>query len=260
LSGTEALGEIAVSVKLMSDQLLTCGLQYAGYVVEAAIFLLLLLQGRWRRLKGLCLYVAALFMLDGVARSASLSFFGQRSTQYYYFYWVTDVVLALGAFLLVCGFFHRACAHEEKMWKFVRLVLVSVFILVLGVSALKLTSNYTHLYTVFIVEFSQNLYFSCLVLNTLLYVMMQQLAIEDDELGLLICGLGVQFAGEAAGLALIHVTLGENFSRLLFSFLNPVCTLAMLLIWIYAITRTSQEVPARSKVGNQEGLLEAVAD
>ena len=204
-------------------------------------------------------------MLDGVARSASLSFFGQRSTQYYYFYWVTDVVLALGAFLLVCGFFHRACAHEDKMWKFVRLVLVSVFILVLGVSALTLTRNYSQIYTVlegrrFIIEFSQNLYFSCLVLNTLLYVMMQQFAIDDDELGLLVCGLGIQFAGEAAGLALYHVTLGENFSRLLFSFLNPVCTLGMLLIWIYAITRTPQEVPARSKVRNQEGLLEAVAD
>ena len=147
------------------------------------------------------------------------------------------------------------------MWKFVRLVLVSVFILILGVTALKLSSNYAHLYTFsFIIEFSQNLYFSCLVLNTLLYVMMQQWAIDDDELGLLVCGLGVQFAGEAAGLALIHVTLRENFSVLLFSFLNPGCTLGMLLIWIYAITKTPQEVPARSKVGNHEGLIEAVAD
>jgi len=260
MSGTEALSEIAVSVTLMSDQLLTCGLQYAGYMVEAAICLLLIWQGRWRRLKGLCLYVAALFMLDGLARSASFSYFGQGSTQYYYFYWVTDVALALGAFLLVCNFFHRACAHEDKMWKFVRLALVLVFVFVLAYSALKLTSNYSHLYTVFIIEFSQNLYFTCLVLNTLLYVMMQQLVIDDDELGLLVCGLGVQFAGEAAGLALIHVTLRENFSVLLFSVLNPVCTLGMLSIWIYAITRTPQEVPARSKVGNQEGLLQAVAD
>src|ERR1035437_7753131 len=175
----------------MSDQLLTCGLQYAGYVVEAIVCLLLIWQGRWRRLRVLCLYVASLFLLDGVARSASLSFFGQRSIQYYYFYWVTDVALALGAFLLVCGFFRRAFSQDEKKWSFVRLSLVGIFVIVLGVSALSLTHNYKQLYTGFMVEFSQNLYFSCLVLNTLLYVMIQQLEIEDDELGLLVCGLEI---------------------------------------------------------------------
>jgi hypothetical protein len=37
----------------------------------------------------------------------------------------------------------------------------------------------------------------------MLYVMLQQLAIDDDELGLLVCGMGVQFAGEAAWFALL---------------------------------------------------------
>jgi hypothetical protein len=173
---------------------------------------------------------------------------------------VTDVALALGAFLLVCGFFRRACAQEKKMWSFVRLMLISVFLLVLIVSALSLTRNYAHFMTPFIIEFSQNLYFSCLVLNTLLYIMIQQFALDDEELGLLVCGLGIQFAGEAAGLALYHLTLGEHFVQLLFSFLNPACTLGMLLTWIYAITKTPQTVPVHSKVGKQATLLEAVAD
>jgi membrane-associated HD superfamily phosphohydrolase len=242
----------------MSDKLLTCGLQYLGYVLEAAICLLILCQGRWRRLKGFCLYVAALFMLDGVARSAVLNFFGQASRQYNYFYWLTDVVLAIGAFLLTCAFFRRAFAQEEKMWRVVRLALVSVFVLVLGISALSLTRNYAHLYTLFIVEFSQNLYFSCLVLNTLLYVMMQQLAIDDDELGLLVCGMGVQFAGEAACLALFHLTVGEHFARVIFSFVNPACTLGMLLIWIYAIVKVPEAVPVPSQVGKQAALAEAL--
>jgi hypothetical protein len=251
----------------MSDKLLTYGLQYAGYVLEAAICLLILCQGRWRRLKGFCLYVGALFVLDGVARSAVLNFFGQASAQYTYFYWLTDVVLAMGAFLLTCAFFRRAFTKEEKMWRVVRLALVSVFILVLGISALYLTRNYAHSalsltrnYTVFIVEFSQNLYFSCLVLNTLLYVMMQQLAIDDDQLALLVCGMGLQFAGEAAGLAMLHLTWGENFARSLFGFLNPVCTLGMLAIWIYAVEKAPQTVPVGSQVGKDAALLEAVAD
>ena len=250
----------AHSAPLMSDKVLLAGLQYAGYVLEAAICALLLWGGRWRRLKGFCLYVAALFVLDGVARSTVLDFFGQASEQYRYFYWLSDVVLAIGAFLLTCAFFRRAFTQEKKMWAFVRLVLISLFVLVLGISALSLTRNYQHVYTVFIIEFSQNLYFSCLVLNTLLYLMMQQLAIDDDELAMLVCGMGLQFAGEAAGLAMLHLTLGENFALLLFSFFNPVCTLGMLLVWIYGITKSPQTVPVRSTVGKQAGLAEAIAD
>ena len=141
-----------------------------------------------------------------------------------------------------------------------RLLLISVFIIVLLVSFLSISRHYSNLYTFFMVEFSQNLYFSCLVLNTLLYVMIQQLEIEDDEFSLLVCGLGVQFAGEAAGLALIHVTLGEAFSRILFSVLNPACTLGMLSIWIYAIGKTPQAVSIRSSLGGEGRLAHAVAE
>jgi hypothetical protein len=244
----------------MSDLLLTSGFQYAGYAVEAIICLLLIRQARWRRLMVLCLYVAALFLLDGIARSASLSFFGQRSTQYYYIYWVTDVMLDLGAFLLVCAFFHRACAQDARRWAFVRFMLISVFAIVLVVSTFSITRNYANLYTVFIVEFSQNLYFSCLVLNTLLYVMIQQFAIDDEQLGLMVCGMGVQFAGEAAGLALVHVTSGGDFARQIFGVLNPACTLGMLVIWIYAITKTPQAFFVPSGARKPISLREAVAD
>ncbi len=248
------------SVTLMSDQIIIHGLQYGISILEAVVFVLLASQGRWRRHKGLCLYVALLFALDGVARVAVLNYFGQTSSQYAYFYWLTDVVLAVGAFLLTCGFFRRATAREDNIWRIVRLLLVFVFILVVGLSGLSLTRNYSHLFSSFIIEFSQNLYFSCLVLNTLLYVMIQQLAIEDDELGLLVCGMGVQFAGEAACLALYHLTLGEHFAHLVFNTLNPACTLGMLLTWIYAIVRTPEAVPVRSRVRKQAGLVEAVAD
>ena len=241
------------------DKLLSYGLEYAGCGMEALICFLLAREGRWRHLKGLYLYVAGLFLLDGVGRSAALNYFGQRSRQYAYFYWLTDVLLALGAFLLICGFFRRASAKEEKFWSVVRTLLVFVFILVVGMTGLSLSRNYSHLFSKFIVEFSQNLYFTCLVLNTLLYVMIQQLAIDDEELGLLVCGLGVQFAGGAAVLALYHLTLGENFARLIFNFFNPACTLGMLLTWIYAIVKTPEPIPVGSRSG-KAALVEAVAE
>ena len=252
--------EMVAAVHLTTDKLVVYALGYAGYGLEAFVCFLLARQGGWRRLKGLCLYVTLLFCLDGLARSAVLNYFGPTSIQYAYCYWLTDVVLAIGAFSLICSFFRRACTQEQKLWRFVRLMLVFVFLLVIAVSALALTRHYTQLYTGFIVEFSQNLYFSCLVLNTLLFVMIQQLGIEDDELGLLVCGLGVQFAGEAACLALLHLTSGEAFARVVAMVLPPACTLGMLMTWMYAIAKTHEAVPVGPRLGKQVALAEAVSD
>jgi hypothetical protein len=198
-------------------------------------------------------------LLDGVARPAVSNFFGQGSSQFYYFYWMTDVWFALGAFLVICSFFRRACIQEEKMWRLVRLVLVFVIVGILALSALSLTHHYTHLYSMFMIEFSQNLYFACLVLNTLLYIMLQQLAIDDDELGLLVGGLGVQFAGEAAWFALLSLTLSSSVSNAM-QLLAPCCTLAMLWIWVYAIGKTPQTVPGRLQLGRNNSLVEVVAE
>lgn len=241
------------------DQLLLYGVQYATYALEVWVCVSLANGGRWRRLKGLGLYVASLFLLDGVARPAVSNFFGQASSQFYYFYWMTDVWFALGAFLVICSFFRRACIQEQKMWRLVRLVLVFVIIGILALSALSLTHHYTHLYSMFMIEFSQNLYFACLVLNTLLYIMLQQLAIDDDELGLLVGGLGVQFAGEAAWFALLSLTLSSSVSNAM-QLLAPCCTLAMLWIWVYAIGKTRQTVPGRLQLGRNQSLVEVVAE
>jgi hypothetical protein len=244
----------------MSEQILNYVLQYGTYILEVVVCVLLVSRGDWRHHKGLCLYVALLFSLDGVARPAVLNYFGLKSNEYSYFYWLTDVVLAVGAFLLTCSFFRRACSQEEKLWRFVRLMLFFVPPLVVAISVLVLHQNYKNLFTMFIIEFNQNLYFSCLVLNTLLYVMIQHLAINDDELGLLVCGMGIQFAGEAAFLALFHLTVGENFSRVIATVLSPACTLGMLLIWIYAVAKTPEVVSVGSQVGRQAALAEAVSD
>jgi hypothetical protein len=246
-------------VSLKGDQLVLYGIQYAGYALEVCVCVSLAYGSRWRRLKGLGLYVASLFLLDGVARPAVSNFFGKGSSQFFYFYWMTDVVFALGAFLVICSFFRRACLKEEKLWRFVRLLLILVFFVVLAVTSLSLTRHYTHLYNTFIIEFSQNLYFTCLVLNTLLYVMLQQLAIDDDELGLLVCGLGVQFAGEAACLALCSLTLAHSIANAM-TFLAPCCTFAMLWIWVYAIGKNPQTVSSQLQPGKNESLVEVVAD
>ncbi len=232
-------------------------LQYGGYVLEALLVWVLVFRGHWRRLGVVTLFVSLLLLTDAVVRPWVLYRFGLSSPQYWHCFWLTDVLLALAGFLVVCSFFHRACIREEKLWRFIRQVLVCVFILVLGISSFSLSRNYSQLTASFIVEFEQNLCFTCLVLNTLLYLLMQQIESPDEELGLLVCGIGIQYAGPAASFALAHLTFGEHYSEFLIKLMMPVCTLGMLLTWFYAVVRMPKVGVVRAAAGKFAGVEEA---
>jgi len=219
-------------------------------VVDASALALLVFcayKRSWKRLAAPWTYLLAFLLIDAVARRYFLYRYGISSGQYYYCYWLTDVALALGAFLMVCTFFHRACAQDAKMWRFLRLFLVFVFLLVLGITLLSLSRNIDKVYSRLIIDFQQNLYFSGLVLNTLLYIMMQQIETADDELNMLVCGMGLQFAGPAATFALRILTTPDNeFTKSLMVFLGPLCTLGMLLTWFYAVVKMPKPATARA--------------
>jgi hypothetical protein len=224
----------------MNISIVSYGLQYAGYLIEASLLYYLATSRQRTGRVSLVLYLSSLLAVEA-ARGWALHAYGLHSQRYFYVYWSTDFLLVLSAFLLVCLFFRRACLQEEKMWRFARLLLVFIFLAVLAVSGLIFSHNYFHLFTYFIVEFNQNLYFTCLVLNTLLYLLLQQLESTDDQLGLLVCGVGIQFAGPAAALALLHLTGGERFAQAITTSVMPICNLGMLLVWAYAIVRVGDK-------------------
>jgi hypothetical protein len=226
----------------MLDALARYGIYYLVYFVEVALLAFLVWRGHWRRLTAIFLYVACLLAIDGIARSYVLARYGFSSHEYAYFFWLTDVVLVLAAFLVVCALFRRACSREERLWWHARLMLGLVFVLVLAVSLLTLRNNFKSLFSLFIIEFQQNLYFTCLILLTLLYVLMQKIETADDELTLLVCGLGIQFAGPAANFALVYLTPGQRYASLLYTYLGPLCTLGMLLIWFHAVAHAPRAV------------------
>ena len=230
----------------MFGSFLHSGIYYLADGLVLGLLLFIVWRGLWQRLLAPSLYLLALLLIDGFARRYVLYHFGEKSLQWFYFYWLTDIVLALGAFLLICTFFQRACANEAKMWHFVRLFLVFVFILVLGISAFSLSRNYGNIYGQFMMEFQQDLYFTCLVLNTLVYILVQQLEAADDELSLLVSGMGLQFAGPAANLALVFLTGGQQYANALMTYLSPLCTLGMLITWFYTVVRMSKPVELSS--------------
>ena len=244
----------------MDSIIIRDALQYAGILIEGCLLVYMTRSAQRRRLAGVGLYLFCL-LAAGQVRALILRGYGWSSPQYSYVYWTTDFLLVVASFLLVCYFFRRACEHQEKMWRFVRVLLGLVFALVVGVSALSFLDNYAQLSNRYIAEFNQNLYFTCLVLNTMLYLMLQHLESTDEQLGLLVCGVGIQFAGPAASMALYHLTTGESFARSLVSFTVPICTLGMLLVWAYAIVRVKESTLEVARRGSAEPvLLEVTAD
>jgi hypothetical protein len=228
----------------MIAQLVSFAFPIIVHTLALSLFIYLGYRGCFKRLPGVSSYLFALLLIDAVGRRYVYYHYGVASNEYRYFYWLTDVALALGAFLLICTFFQRACANETKMWRLLRVFLVFVFVLVLGISAFSLSRNYSNLWSRFIYEFQQNLYFTCLVLNTLLYILMQQIEATDEELSMLVCGLGLQFAGPAANLALVFLTPGHEYAKLLYGLVGPLCTLGMLLTWFYAVARMPKSANA----------------
>lgn len=226
----------------MAERLLGYLVQYGGYLLEVTLLGYVLVRHQSKRLMSVCLYLGLLLAADGVGRPYVLFRYGLKSYEYAYFYWLTDVMLALGAFLLVCALFRRACREEEKMWRFLRPMLVMTFLLVLGISLFSLSTHLDKLFTRFITEFEQNLYFTCLVLNTLLYILIQQIQSADDELSLLVTGLGIQFAGPAANFALMFLTPHQQNTASLLAYVSPLCFLGMLVTWSYALMRAPKQV------------------
>jgi hypothetical protein len=216
----------------MLGRLIGLSIQYAGYLLEVALFLYIVLWGQGRRLFGVCIFLASLLIVDSFLRPYTLSVYGRTSSQYYYVYWLSDILLTLEAFLLICFFCRRAFHREARLWHLLRQTLILVFVLVVGISCISVYMKYSQ--THFMDDFQQNLYFSCLVLNTLLYIKMQSMRTRDQELVLLVCGMGVQFAGPAACLAFGYLTRGHH-PQSMFSYVTQFCNSGLLLIWLYAI-------------------------
>lgn len=216
-------------------------IQYFGYALEMGLLVVLILRGYARSLTALVLFVASLFGVDAVVRPWTLHHYGQSSHQYYVWYWFTEILLVLGVFLLICAFFHRACSRHPAVWAFMRPVLALVLLLVLAISCSALIQPYRQLRSSYIYEFSENLYFSCLVLNTVLYLMLQRFHDADVRLPLLVCGLGIQCAGPAANSALAFLAGNQGPARALLQYLSPIWSLGMLTLWLWAVVREPRD-------------------
>ncbi len=243
----------------MIGHLLLTVLQYASYGVELALVIALVMRGRWRGAKAFFLYLCTYFVVDAILRPSILYTYGFSSLQFRKAYWLTDVLLTLGAFLLICFFFRRACSGKPEVWSYLRSMLTAVFVIIACISYFSLAHHYEHLFGRFIYDLQQNLYFACLVLNTLLYIMLQQWDSKDEQLSLLVCGLGIEFAAPAANMALAYLTPGGHAAGEVAPVVFQLCNLGMCAVWLFAVAQKEAPIPQPSAL--QEGAEEeAVPD
>ena len=238
----------------MESNLLHYVLQDSGILIEASLVFYLAWTSQWKGQGAVAFYLSSL-VVGQLTRACFLHAYGLGSLRYYYAYWSTDFLLVMSAFGVVCLFFRRACLREEKMWRLIRIFLVSLLVLVAVISGVSLSLNRHDFFTYFLVVFNQKLYFACLVLNTLLYLMLHRMNSADDQLELLVCGVGIQFAGPAATLALVHLTYGGRFAKFLAYLTIPLCTFGMLLVWAYVIVYVPKYA---GRLPRREVLLPAV--
>ncbi len=235
----------------MLEHPLQYGLCYATYVAELGLFIFLVVSGRIKRFSNIAFYLIVLLTVDGAGRYYFLYRYGLQSTQYGYFYFESDAVLVMSAYIVVCLLFRQVCLGHKELWSYLKLTLVMVLLLMLGVTWLTLMRSHHVVLGYFVVVFEQYLYFACLVLSTLLYVLAQRTERESDEVDLLLCGLGIYFAGQAATWALLHLLPHLAFAKSLVDYMSPLCTLGMLGIWSYAVARRPKAFQTLNPPGPQ---------
>ncbi len=162
---------------------------------------------------------------------------GYDSLQYSYFYYLGDAVPNVVGYLLIGSFFDRLL-RKSVFHKYVRPTLAIFFLLIAGISALFISGSVDRLYSHFVIEFQQNLYFVGVLLTFLLWMAVSYLHVRSRRFTLLVSGLGIYFAAHAASYALwfLFPVLAP-----LIVVVPPLAYTFMVSLWLYTFLRVPEE-------------------
>src|SRR5437879_276281 len=171
-------------------------------------------------------------LLVTVARYEILHRYGLRSHEYLYCYYYSDAVLTIFLYLaLITLYLH--VFDEMKVEKYVRLAAV---LLLAGTALFSygvVLQSSERMFTSFVYELSQNLYFVGLVLTYVLWGAILKLRETRTQLIQLVLSLGVYFSAFAATFA-----LGNMFPNLQsVTYITPVFGCMLPLAWAYTFFR-----------------------
>ncbi len=216
-----------------------------GALLEVVVVVCALKRHSFHRYLCLNLYMLFSFVVS-VIRYEVFSKFGLRSHEYLYCYYYSDAVLTIFLYLaLITLYLH--VFDEMKVEKYVRLAAIVLLAGTALFSYAVVQQSSQRMFTSFVYELSQNLYFVGLVLTYVLWGAILKLRETRTQLVQLVLSLGVYFSAFAATFA-----LGNMFPNLQsVTYIAPLFGCMLPLAWAYAFVRLSPDarmVPARLAV------------
>jgi len=172
---------------------------------------------------------------------------GYESVEYFYFYFTGDAIANTICYLTIASFFDQMF-RQSIFARYVRPTLGFFFFLVILISGLFIARSVDHLFSRFVLEFQQNMYFVGVLLTFLLWMSMMYLGAETRRFALLVSGLGIYFTAHAASYAASFLsTSAQSFALQI----PPVAYTLMTLVWLYTFLRVPEgeaaAEPARAR-------------
>ena len=148
-----------------------------------------------------------------------------------------DAIPNVIGYLLIGSFFDRLL-RESVFHKYVRPTLAIFFVLIVGISAFFIVGSVEHLYSEFVLELQQNLYFVGALLTFLLWMAVSYLDVRSRRFTLLVSGLGIYFAAHAASYALRFLFSGLEAPM---TAVPPLAYNFMVGLWLYTFLWVPEE-------------------
>ena len=206
-----------------------------GALLEVVVVVCALKRHSFHRYLCLNLYMLFSFVVS-VIRYEVFSKFGLRSHEYLYCYYYSDAVLTIFLYLaLITLYLH--VFDEMKVEKYVRLAAIVLLAGTALFSYAVVQQSSQRMFTSFVYELSQNLYFVGLVLTYVLWGAILKLRETRTQLVQLVLSLGVYFSAFAATFALRNIY--PNFESL--GYVVPVFGCLLPLAWAYAFWRLPED-------------------
>lgn len=176
---------------------------------------------------------------------------GYNSLSYFYFYYTGDAIQNIIGYLLIAAFFDQMF-RRSMFHSYVRPTLAIFFLLVVGISALFVWRNYSTLYSSFLIELQQNMFFVGVLLTFLLWLSMNYLHAESRRFVLLVSGLGIYFSAHAVNYALQFLSSGLKNAL---TMVPPLAYTLMVALWLYTFWRVPEGEAAVAPVPRLEESL-----
>jgi hypothetical protein len=186
-------------------------------------------------------------------RQRVLYVYGFKSPEYFYTYFLTDLLLSVMFFMAILSVFD-IMLRDSPIRTQARVAFVICFAVVATLSYFAISNSISQFYKHYIIEFQQNIKFTSVVLTTLMCIGLAHLRVKDPRLRVLVSGLGALAGMQAAFYALqgiLQTNLSEqNYAAAseILRRIPPLACITMLGLWCSALVR----VPELSEVSVPE--------